>query len=130
MQARGKFRVEISQNHITVSSGDKEQLTCAPAEAAILRKLVSFAVDVSMFKAVPEKVATAPFVVFFQEDGTCVARRQTELSGGCTFTPEEGEDLVRSIDLAVDILVDNVKISGPRKSVSPMEGPDPVIEGR
>ena len=130
MKARGTFRIEISPNHITVSSGDKEQLTCAPAEAATLRKLISFAIDVSMFKAVPEKVATAPFAVFFQEDGTCVVRRQTELSGGCIFTPEEGDELVQSIDIAIDILVDNVKISGPRKSVSPQEGPDPVIEGR
>jgi hypothetical protein len=130
MKARGKYSIEISPDHVTVIGGEKEEIRCAPAEAAILRKLIGFSIDVSQFKAVPEKITMSPFVVFFRDDGMCRVRRVVDLSGGLVYEPEKAGDLVDSIDIAVDCLVDSVRIAGPRPTVSPHEGPSPVIEGR
>jgi len=124
----GNFKIDLQHELITVTSGEAG-VSFRPAEAEKALKAVSTAMGLATWNTLPPSIPCSPFKVFFDPD-FCVLQR-ADADEGCKFSFEEGDDLIRAIQIAVDKVIDENRISGgPKAGVSSINQPEPVFEGR
>ncbi len=126
----GNFKVDTLRDRIKVIRGE-DSVEIMPAEASKASSVVGVAMRVSNFKVLPPEVQTTPFEVAFNESGLACTLRRIGETKGCSFDFNEGDDLLRTIEMGLNKVIDTLRIEGGAKAgASSINYPDPPIIGR
>jgi hypothetical protein len=124
------YTADIIRDGVKLSDSSGKFITYAPAEA---RNIIDFVVTASgMFrmKVLPDKLKASPLQIEFTAEGLCTLSRE-DRDESVQFDLRTVDALIKIINLAVDKVVDGIRIQGgARAGVSTLNTPDPIIEGR
>lgn len=125
----GPFSSQSVGNDIVISR-DKDTVKITASELYTVSKLIAIALNYAAGKALPPAVQWDKFQVRFAEDGNHVLERTGE-EGGVVITEADGDDLIQLLGSSLNSHVDGIRLTGgPRKGVSTIRTPDPIVSGR
>lgn len=81
-----------------------------PAEADKATKLIAMALSMIELDNVPDHINNTPFVIRFYPKQVFALER-TDISGSMPFRTNEGDELIRSIHMGVDIVLNAQKFN-------------------
>ena len=134
----GSFTIVTTPDKIVISNGTSG-VSLAPAEVSKAAAIVSAAMKLSSFKALPAQIKQSPFEVRFAEGKdksgnlklSCVLGRQGDKTEGCIFEFSDGDNLVKALEASLTLLKDQLTVgSGPSRRLARVTSPEPPITGR
>jgi len=129
MQTRGPFTTKDERGSIIVLRGE-DKLSVTPSELSALAKLISMALDYTTGKALPPQVQWGQFQIKFSEEGNHRLER-TGTDEGIVVTEADGDELIQLLGSSLNAYIDSVRLTGgPRRGVSTVSSPDPIVIGR
>ena len=132
MQQLGPFTAKSERDNIAITRvhGKHSKISLSPSELSTVSRLIDTALSYCSNKTLPPKIQWGQFEVMFSETGEHVLTRIGEDSG-LAFKEDEGDPLIALFGVSLDSYVDSLKLTGgPRKGVSTVSLPDPLIIGR
>lgn len=123
-----RFTVNTTDQHIFI-----DNFKFTPAEADRISNLISIAGAMSELRALPESISDPPFFIRFNELGELVLDRANDAKSVLNFEFKEVDEILRVIDEAVAISIDQHKLRPNPRSVGGVANMLPsgdVIEGR
>ena len=126
------FSTFFHPDRMEISDGT-ESIPIAPAEIEKARSLVYQALGMSKFKVLPGHIKGSPFAIEFKNAESGVSCKLVRKVGGpgVTFTYDSADELSEHLDMSLKQLIDKQRLGeGPRRGVSTINMPDPILEGR
>lgn len=107
----------ITHKHDRLTILDSEansSITFAPGEAGAITSLVSQAVGFLAMPALPEKIASGPFEVYFSDTGKCALTR-ADGEGHLEFTEGTHDEVVKVVEMLLNAYTDSKRLKSRAK---------------
>jgi hypothetical protein len=126
----GPFTVEVEMDILAIRRGEA-RVQFLPGEAGTATQLIGMARQMEKFKVLPPKLASSPWEVRFNEEGTLEWVHEESRDAGIMFKFDEADALVEGIQSALHKYTDVSTIrGGAGPGASGYSVPEPPFDGR